>query len=46
MLRARPAPIEPAEPFYEVKITSETEAQKKNRDVRKQVKRVGWENRV
>ena len=45
LLRAKPALVEPAEPIYEHEITGETEAQKKNRDVKNQ-KRVGWENRV
>ena len=46
LLRARPALVEPQEPVYEVEITGETEAQKKNRDVRNHEKRVGWENHV
>ena len=46
LLRAKPPLIEPAEPIYEIKTTGETEAQKKNRDVRNQEKRVCWENRV
>ena len=35
LLRARPALVEPPEPVYEVEITGETEAQKKNREVEK-----------
>ena len=46
LLRARPTLIEPAEPVYEVEITGETDAQRKNREVRNQEKRVGWENQV
>ena len=46
LLRARPALVEPPEPVYKVEITGETEAQKKNREVRNQEKRVGWENHV
>ena len=30
LLRARPTLVEPAEPVYEVEITGETEAQRKN----------------
>ena len=46
ILRAKPALIEPAEPIYEVVITGEMEAQKKDRELRNQEKRVGWENRA
>ena len=46
LLRARPPLFEPSEPVYEVEITGETEAQKKNRKVRNQENRVGWENHV
>ena len=46
LLRANQPLIEPAEPNYEVKLTGETGAQKKNREVRNQEKQVGWENRV
>ena len=46
MIRTKSPLIEPTEPIFEVKITGETETQKKNRDVRKQEKRVDWENRV
>ena len=45
-LRARPTLVEPAEPVYAVEITGETEAQRKNREVRNQEKVVGWENHV
>ena len=44
LLRARPHLVEPSEPVYEVEITGETEAQRKNREVRNQEKRVAWEN--
>ena len=46
LLTARPTLVEPSEPVYEVEITGETEEQKKNREVRNQKKRVGWENHV
>ena len=46
LLRARPTLVEPAEPVYELEITGETEAQRINREVRNQEKRVGWENHV
>ena len=46
LLRARPPLVEPSEPVYEVEITGETEAQKKNQEVRNQEERVGWENHV
>ena len=45
LLRARPPLVEPSEPVYEAEITGETYAQK-NREVRNQEKRVGWENHV
>ena len=38
--------VEPTEPIYEVEINGETDAQRKNREVRNQEKRVGWENHV
>ena len=44
--RNKPQLVEPTEPIYEVEINGETEPQKKNRDVRNQEKRVGWENHV
>ena len=46
LLRARPTLFEPSEPVYELEITGETEAQRKNREVRNQEKRVDWENQV
>ena len=46
LLRTRPQLIEPSKPVYEVEITGETEAQRKNREVRNQEKRVGWKNHV
>ena len=46
LLRRRPQLVEPSEPVYEVEITVETEAQKKNRELPNQEKRVGWENHV
>ena len=46
LLRARPALTEPAEPIYELEITGETDAQRKNREGRNQEKRVDWENHV
>ena len=46
LLRARPQLVKPAELIYEVEITGETEAQKKNRDVRNQEKQVGWGSHV
>ena len=39
LLRARPTLVEPAEPVYELEITGETEAQRKNREVRNQEKK-------
>ena len=46
LLRARPTLVEPVEPVNEIEITGETDAQRKNREVRNQEKRVGWENHV
>ena len=46
LLRTRPYLVEPSEPVYEVEITGDTEAQRKNREVRNQEKRLGWENNV
>ena len=46
LLRACTTLVEPAEPVNEVEITGETDAQRKNREVRNQEKRVGWENHV
>ena len=46
LLQAKPPLVEPSEPIYELEITGETEAQRKNRDVWNQEKRVGWENHV
>ena len=46
LLRTRPQLVEPSEPIYEVEITGEMEAQRKNREVRNQEKRVGWLNYV
>ena len=46
LLRNKPQLVEPAEPIYEVEITGETKAQRENRDVRNQEKRVGSENHV
>ena len=46
LLRARPTLVEPAKFVYELEIQGETEAQRKNREVRNQEKRVGWENHV
>ena len=37
---------EPAKSTCDVEITGETEAQKRNRDIRNQEKRVTWENNV
>ena len=36
LLRAKPPLLEPREPIYELEISSETEAQRKNQDKRKQ----------
>ena len=44
--RNRPPLVEPTESKYEVEITGETDAQRKNREVRNQEKRYGWENHV
>ena len=46
LLQTRPQLVEPSEAVYEVEITGETEAQRKNCEVRNQEKRVGWENHV
>ena len=46
LLKAKTALLEPAKPIYEVEITDETEAQKKNLNVRNQKKRVAWDYRV
>ena len=46
LLRARPALVEPPEPVYEIEITGETDAQRKNREIRNQEKSVSWENHV
>ena len=46
LLRARPKLVEPVKPAYEVQITGETDAHRKNREVGNQEKRVGWENHV
>ena len=42
----KPPLVEPTEPIREVKINGETDAQRKNREVRNREKRVGWENHV
>ena len=39
LLRAKPPIIEPTEPTYETEINEETEAQKRNRDIRNQEKK-------
>ena len=44
--RNRPPLVEPTEPINEVEINGETDAQRKNREVRNKEKRVGWENHV
>ena len=46
LLGSRAPLVEPSEPVYEIEITGETEAQKRNQEVRNQEKRVGWENHV
>ena len=46
LLRAKPPLVEPLEPIYKVEITGETKAQRKNRDIRNQEKRVDWDNQV
>ena len=38
--------VEPTEPIQEIEIIGETEAQKKNLEVKNQEKRVGWENHL
>ena len=40
ILRTRPPLVEPSEPVYEVEITGETEAQRKNREVH--IKKKEW----
>ena len=42
----KPEIVEPTEPIYEIEITGDTEAQKKNREVKNQENRVGWENHL
>ena len=37
--RAKPPIIEPTEPTYETEINGETEAQKRNRDIKNQAKK-------
>ena len=46
LLRFRPPLVEPSEPAYEIEITVEKQAQRKNREVCNQENRVGWENPV
>ena len=46
LLSVKPPVTEPTEPTYEVEITGETEAQKINRGIRNQEKRVTWEKNV
>ena len=46
LLRTRSQLVEPSEPVYEVEITGETEAQRKNRELRNQEKSLGWETDV
>ena len=41
LLRVKPQLVEPAEFIYEIEISAETEAQKKNREVRNQ-KKTSW----
>ena len=43
LLREKPANIEPTEPTYEIDIKRETEAQKRNRDIRNQEKKINME---
>ena len=45
LLRDNRELVDSTEPVFEVEITGETEAQRKNRESRNQDKRVGWENR-
>ena len=44
-LRPKPPALVPNEPTYEVEVTGKTEAQKRNRDIRNQEKRITWENK-
>ena len=44
--RNKPELVEPTEPIYEIEITGDTEARKKNREVKNQEKRVDWENHM
>ena len=44
--RNKPPLVEPTEPIRGVEINGETDAQRKNREVRNREKRVGWENHV
>ena len=46
LLRPKPQHADPVEPVYEIEIQGETDAQRKNREVRNQEKRVGHENHV
>ena len=46
LLRAKPQLADPVEPVYEIEIQGKSDAQRKNREVRNQEKRVGWENHV
>ena len=46
LLRAKPQLVKPSEQVYKVEMTGETEAQRKNGDVRYQEKRVSLENHV
>ena len=46
LLRPKPSLTDPVEPVYEIEIQGETDAQRKNREVRNQEKRVGHENHV
>ena len=45
LLGDKPELVDPPEPILEVEITVERDAQRKNREVRNQEKREGWENR-
>ena len=46
LLRARPTLVGPAEHVYEVELTGEREAERKNRELCNQEKRRGLENHV
>ena len=46
LLRARPPLVEPSEPVYEIEITGESEAHKKNGEACNQEERNSWENHV